>query len=425
MAKKSTARRTIRVGVVGVGRGASFARGAGKHVGMKLVALCDTREKQLRQAGREFDIETYTDYEKFLEHDMDAVILANYFHEHAPFAIRALQAGRHVMSETAACATLGEGVALVRTVERTGKIYMFAENYAYMLHNQEMRRIYRSGKIGTFMYGEGEYVHPMSADDLNAISPGVDHWRNWIPATYYCTHSLSPVMTITDTRPVKVNGFVIPHADDDPCFPLTARRNDAASAVILRMDNGAVVKLLQVGLRGHGNWTRIHGSRGEMENLRHGDTQMVYLRREQINERVTDPHHQIFSPTLPHKHRRAFQAGHGGGDYFMNYHFAQAIREGRPPYLDVYRGVAMSIVGILAYRSALGDGVPIEVPDFRKESVRRRYAKDDWSPDPARRRKDQPWPSILGNIKPSTQALGFAKRVWKRTGYTPEHGWES
>ena len=33
---------TIRVGVVGVGRGRSFARGASPHVGMELVALCDT-----------------------------------------------------------------------------------------------------------------------------------------------------------------------------------------------------------------------------------------------------------------------------------------------------------------------------------------------------------------------------------------------
>ena len=45
---------------------------------------------------------------------MDAVVLANYFHEHAPFAVQALKADKHVMSETAACHTLAEGVALAR-----------------------------------------------------------------------------------------------------------------------------------------------------------------------------------------------------------------------------------------------------------------------------------------------------------------------
>src|SRR5205807_3783632 len=90
--------RPIRVGVVGVGRGQSFAAGAA-HVGMELVALCDTWEERLQQAGQRYGVATYTDYETFLGHDMDAVVLANYFHQHAPFAIRALAAGKHVMSE--------------------------------------------------------------------------------------------------------------------------------------------------------------------------------------------------------------------------------------------------------------------------------------------------------------------------------------
>ena len=34
--------------------------------------------------------------------------------------------------------------------------------------------------------------------------------RAGTPATYYCTHALAPLMFITDTRPVKVNGFVVP-----------------------------------------------------------------------------------------------------------------------------------------------------------------------------------------------------------------------
>ena len=38
-------------------------------------------------AARGTAVTSYTDYERFLEHDMDAVVLANHFHEHAPFAI--------------------------------------------------------------------------------------------------------------------------------------------------------------------------------------------------------------------------------------------------------------------------------------------------------------------------------------------------
>ena len=417
MAKRKRSTGKIRVGVVGVGRGAGFAQGAGARIGMELVALCDTWEDRLCELGKRLDVATYTDYEAFLSHDMDAVILANYFHQHAPFAIKALHAGMHVMSETSACMTMAEGVALCRAVEKTGKIYKFAENYPYMLFNQEMRRLFRAGKVGTFMYGEGEYVHPMDAEFKNAISPGVDHWRNWLPATYYCTHAMAPIMFITDTRPVKVNGFVVTHAEDDPVGARTVRRNDAASMIAVRMDTGAVVKLLQVYLRGEGVWVRIHGSRGQMENLRHGNTQMVRLQREQYHERKTDPVEQIYLPDWPRGHAAAARAGHGGGDYFMNYHFAQAIRRNEPPYLDVYRGVAMSCVGIQAYRSALDDSATVEVPDFRTEAAKRKYAADDWSPDPAKRRPGQPPPSVLGDPKPSRQALAYARKVWRRHGY--------
>jgi hypothetical protein len=111
----------IRVGVVGVGRGRSFAAGANELVAMTLVALSDPWEHRLNEIGTKHAVATYTDYDKFLEHDMDAVVLANYFHEHAPFAIKALAAGKHVMSETMCNATLGEGVALCRAVEKSGK----------------------------------------------------------------------------------------------------------------------------------------------------------------------------------------------------------------------------------------------------------------------------------------------------------------
>ena len=41
---------------------------------------------------------------------------------------------------------------------------MFAENYPYMAYNQEMRRLYECGAVGDFKYGEGEYVHPDTAE---------------------------------------------------------------------------------------------------------------------------------------------------------------------------------------------------------------------------------------------------------------------
>ena len=384
---------------------------------LDLVALCDTWEEKLKSAGERLGVETYTDYESFLSHDMDAVILANYFHQHAPFAIQALEAGKHVMSETAACHTLGEGVALVRAVEKSGLTYMFAENYPYMVFNQEMRRLYQKGDIGEFKYGEGEYVHPDPPEVKLRRSCGWDHWRNWIPATYYCTHSIAPVMYITDTRPEKVNGFVVPFDHDDPSMALTAKVQDTAATIMCRMDNGAVVKSLHGSLRGHGNYVRIHGNRGLMENCRHGDKQRLRVLKEPFEKKKGEPTETVYRPDFPVYHAEATRAGHGGGDFFTTHHFLKAIQTGEPPYLDVYRGVDMSIAGIQAWRSVLADSAPMEVPDFRKEGPRRKYRNDHWSPDPERKGVGQPASSVIGKIVPSSDAKKLAKKEWASQGY--------
>lgn len=410
-----TQQRTVRVGVVGIGRGLAFIEQSTAELGIELVALCDTWAERLDEINAEHGVATYTDYDAFLEHDMDAVVLANYFHQHAPFAIRALQAGKHVMSETAACMTMAEGVALVREVERSGLVYMLAEQYPYMAFNQEMKRLYDEGAVGEFRYGEGEYIHAMSAQFLNSISPGVDHWRNWLPVTYYCSHALAPVMHITGTTPKSVTGFVVPYDEGDAEKARTVRRMDTAGMIVLTMDNGALVKLLQYDLRGGGHWVRIHGNRGLMENTRiggHHGQDRVRVWRETWEKPDGVPEEMVYKPDFPQHNDKASKSTHFGGDFFMNLIFADAVRSGTAPYFDVYRGVTMAAVGILAYRSALSGGAPIDVPDFRDEAERAAYEDDHWSPDPAAAGPGQPAPSVLGHVQPPVAGREYAEEVW-------------
>lgn len=418
--QRTRAAKPIRVGVIGVGRGLSFAGGATDLVGMKLVALCDTWKERLTNAGKSLGVATYTSYDRFLEHDMDAVILANYFHEHAPFALKALDAGKHVMSETSCNATLAEGVALCRKVEETGLIYMLAENYPYTAFSMEMRRVYRTGEIGDVRYAEGEYNHPMDPVSTSAISPGVNHWRNWIPSTYYCTHALAPLVMITNTLPTRVNG----HSIAAPGIRAgTARRGDPGSLIVCRMDNGAVFRLFGLGLPGHSNWYRLHGTQGAMEITRgpgYFGPGQIRIWHEEWNMGGAELTERTYVPDWPEHADLARRAGHGGGDFWTNFEFARAIRSGRQPFLNVHRGVAMSSSGILAWRSALEDGAPYDVPDFRKESQRKAYADDHWSPFPKHAAPGQPPPSILGVNPPARKDLAAARKVWRDTGYQGE-----
>lgn len=174
-------------------------------------------------------------------------------------------AGKHVMSETAANTTFAEGVALCRAVEESGLVYMLAENYAYTTFSQEMHRLYRDGEIGEVTYAEGEYNHPMPAEQQIRLAPGANHWRNWIPSTYYCTHALAPLMYITDCMPRSVNALSIARSD---ITARTTRRSDRGSVMLCRMDNGSVFRIFGIVLPGHSNWYRVHGTGGAMELTR-------------------------------------------------------------------------------------------------------------------------------------------------------------
>lgn len=410
----------IRVGVVGVRRGESFIKGATDTVGMQLVAICDLWKERLQEVGETHKVATYTDYGEFLKHDLDAVILANYFHEHAPLAVRALEAGKHVMSETAANTTLAEGVELCRTVERTNRIYMLAENYCFTKFSQEMRRLYHGGELGEVTYAEGEYNHPMDTDSRLRLAPGRKHWRNWLPSTYYCTHALAPLMYITDTMPVKVNGLSIARRNVDDH---TVRIGDPGSVILCRMANGSVFRIFGLVLPGHSNWYRVHGDRGAMELTRgpgYYGPEQLRVWHDEWDRWPNQPAERTYKPDWPDHAELANKAGHGGGDFWTNFHFANAIRTGEQPYLNVYRAVTMSSVGILAWKSALEDGAPVSVPDFSTEDDRKQYQDDTWSPWPEHAGPGQPPPSILGYPEPTSEAVTLAEEAWQDLGYRAE-----
>ena len=84
-----------------------------------------------------------------------------------------------------------------------------------------------------------------------------------------------------------------------------------------------------------------------MENARMGDrSQMRVHRSPWLKQEGEEPGDEEYTPEFPAEFEEAAKTGHGGGDFFTSMHFAQAIRSGKQPFLDVHRGVSMSIVGV-------------------------------------------------------------------------------
>ncbi len=384
-------KRKIKVGVIGVGRGSTFMSHKNTPAALELVALCDMDEARLLecQKKRGAHIRTYTDYDEFLkDEEMEAVILANTFNMHAPFAIKALKAGKHVMSETGAMGTLKEGIELCEAVEESGKVYMFAENFGFTKCGLEMKRLYDAGEIGEVMYAEAEYNHPSTgiAPTDYPVVTNPRHWRLWCPTTYYCTHAVGPMMYITGRKPKKVNArsIVLDYNKDKELL------KDDGSIMLITMDNGAVFRTMGNSFPGHSYWYRFHGKEGAMELERgpkaFGPGHMrvwhepLHLKDGRQSETMYEPQWPMPEHSLIYN-----RYGHAGSDFWTSYFFGEAIRNGTKPVLDVYDACAMTAVGICGWKSALQDGKEVEIPDFRDKVAREKFRDDNFSPFP-----DQP-----------------------------------
>ncbi len=125
----------IKIGIFGAGiRGLDLVKNF-LLLNCEIVAICEFREERRTIAAQTLgsDVVIYDDFDTFLNHDMDAVILANFFHEHAPYAIKCFEKGLHVYSECISNGTMAEGVELIRAWERSNSIYMLTQNYQQMI----------------------------------------------------------------------------------------------------------------------------------------------------------------------------------------------------------------------------------------------------------------------------------------------------
>lgn len=376
----------LRIGLYGTGRGWDIAKNFIK-LGCEIVAICDNhaerRQKVIDQLGDSLAV--YDDFNAFVEHDMDAVILANYFHEHAPAAIACLERGIHVFSECISNGTMAEGVALVRAAEKSTAVYMLAENYPQMKFNREMQRIAKGGTLGKIMYAEGEYNHPTDAHDVSFLKKYnyfQQHWRNMLPPTYYITHSLGPIMCATGATPKKVTAFIASRPVDTT-IP-SAKQNGRNTAIVLTQNDDSSVFRVAVssGFGGRHNSYRLCGTNGQIENIR-GMDEKVMLRYNSWSKPEGAPEFSLYEPGWNDADEAAIkQSGHGGSDFITARMFVECIREGKQPIhpFNVYSAVTMSSVAILGYRSVVEGGKPYDIPDFQLEADRRQYENDTASP---------------------------------------------
>jgi GFO/IDH/MocA oxidoreductase family protein len=152
----------IVVGCIGIrGRGFHDLRWMIGNKDVQVVAICDVVKKQ-RHIVKGFvdnhngntDCAMYRDLREFLpaRPDIDAVLIATGDRWHAQASIRAMREGKDVYTEKPSCMTIAEGVAVVETAKRYGRVYqtgtqrLSEANHVFAI---EMARTGRLGKVDT------------------------------------------------------------------------------------------------------------------------------------------------------------------------------------------------------------------------------------------------------------------------------------
>ncbi len=369
--------RQVRVGVVGGNFGTSFQWHL--HPNSRVTAVCDLRPDRLARMVEIYRCSsTFKSYRDLLKHpELDAVAVFTPAPLHVWMAIKAMKAGKHVISAVPAGMSIEELERLLECVAKTGMKYMMAETSYYRPEIITCREWAQQGKFGTIFYSEAEYHHegliPLMFDER-----GFPTWRHGFPPMHYPTHSTGMVIPVTGERLVEVQA--IGWGDNHEIVRTNQYKNPFWNTTGFFKTSG-----------GHSSRISVfwHVAAGGTERAQfYGDHLSFLMARPerspntviQISKEgkiVVDangyPEGQVsiepykvpnYWERLPEPLR--IPTGHGGSHTFLTHEFIRAIIEDRQPAVNVWEAIAYTAPGIIAHQSALRGGEVMKIPDYGK-----------------------------------------------------------
>ena len=324
--------------------------------------------------------------------DVDAVIIATPWKDHAPMAVDAMRARKWVGVEVPAAQTVEECWQMLRVSEETGSKCMMLENWSFRRDNLAVLNMIRKG-----LFGEIVHCHCAHGHDCVNSSPwyfdrkGNVRWpgqslidRN---CDQYPTHSLGPVLSwmnincgdALDTIVSMANRSLgINHYFSRVLGPESEaarrhyRQGDIVSSLIKTKNGNTIVLNNDMQLpRPYDDRWMIQGTEGVYSE----EHNSIYLWKRSPKEHEWEP----FPPYQqqhdhawwrPEAERRVagdpIAAGHGGADHVLMRKFYQAVRNRTELPLSLIDGLTMSVIIPLSGESIAKGSMPVRFPDFTK-----------------------------------------------------------
>ncbi len=235
----------VRVGIVGYGWAAAAHIEAFKAVEAASVgAICSRRDHDPAQLEAEHGIplRCYTDFDALLaDPKIDAIDICTPPSSHADLAVRAADAGKHVLIEKPIAMNFADCLRIAEALERNQVQGGVCFECRFSKHFSLVRSMIDQGVLGDLHYAEVDYYH------------GIGPWYGQFPwnvkkehggsslLTAGC-HALDAMLYFMDSPAVEVTSYST--RSQSPTF--APYEYDTTSTTLLRFENGHVGKVASI-----------------------------------------------------------------------------------------------------------------------------------------------------------------------------------
>lgn len=166
------------VAVIGYGfAGRSFhSYLVGLEPGLKLYGIASRNPETRARIAQERGCKAYESFEEVIgDPNVDVVVLATPNALHAPQAIAALEAGKHVVTDKPMCVNLAECDAVLDAAQRSGKVFSVFQNRRWDGDFLTLQKVMTEGKLGDLRWLEMAWLnasHPRGWRGENAPGGG-------------------------------------------------------------------------------------------------------------------------------------------------------------------------------------------------------------------------------------------------------------
>ena len=176
----------IHVSVMGVNsRGNALAQNFAAQKTCDVLHICDVDSRAITKCmaavkeRQSIETKAYTDIRKSLESkDIDALVVAAPDHWHAPAALLAMQAGKHVYLEKPCSHNPNEGEILVAAAKKYDKVVQMGNQRRSWPNVVEGITAIKNGAIGRVYFGKGWYSNNRESIGVGKETQ-VPDWLDW------------------------------------------------------------------------------------------------------------------------------------------------------------------------------------------------------------------------------------------------------